>query len=149
MKKLMLVMLMAFAFITTQAQRGVHRPGEISVGVRSTNSLFSGHSGPGVGFGGQMRLRLLEYVNTEWFADHITSGIGSVGNRTDYHIGWSVLFYTPFAYTGRIPLEFSNTRRFRISFTIYRALRFFHDDTIHDAFRNGTAYRRAHCDQRR
>jgi len=105
MKKLMLVMLMAFAFITTQAQRGIHRPGEISVGVRSTNSLFSGHSGPGVGFGGQMRLRLLEYVNTEWFADYITSGIGSVGNRTDYHIGWSVLFYPPFAYTENRPLK--------------------------------------------
>jgi hypothetical protein len=32
-------------------------------------------------------------VNTDWFFDYITSDILNYAHRTDYHIGWSVLFY--------------------------------------------------------
>jgi len=53
----------------------------------------------GTGFGGQVRLRFFRLLNSEWFADYITSDIGNgLGNRTDYHIGWSVMFYPAFAY---------------------------------------------------
>ena len=69
--------------------------GQFSIGVRSTASTFSNENQKyfGWGTGGQLRLRLSEKVNTEWFADYIRSDIESVAQRTDFHIGWSVLFY--------------------------------------------------------
>jgi opacity protein-like surface antigen len=69
--------------------------GLISLGVRSTISAFndSKTNNFGKGIGGQFRMQLSERVNTDWFFDYLTSDIGSVANRTDYHIGWSVLFY--------------------------------------------------------
>jgi len=47
----------------------------------------------GSGVGGQFRLRFSDAVNTDWFFDYITSDILNYAHRTDYHIGWSVLFY--------------------------------------------------------
>jgi len=47
----------------------------------------------GTGVGGQFRLRFSDAVNTDWFFDYITSDILNYAYRTDYHIGWSVLFY--------------------------------------------------------
>ena len=47
----------------------------------------------GTGVGGQFRLRFSDAVNTDWFFDYITSDILNYAHRTDYHIGWSVLFY--------------------------------------------------------
>ncbi|MEY4602923.1 MAG: hypothetical protein RIT43_215, partial [Bacteroidota bacterium] len=69
--------------------------GIFSLGVRTTVSAFNdglnGNSGTGVG--GQFRLQFADKVNSDWFFDYITSDIGEYASRTDYHIGWSVLFY--------------------------------------------------------
>lgn len=69
--------------------------GDFQLGVRSTVSLFndSETNDFGKGIGGQFRLQLADRINTDWFFDYLTSDIGSQANRTDYHIGWSVLFY--------------------------------------------------------
>jgi hypothetical protein len=70
--------------------------GQFSLGIRSTMSLFSdAGSSIGTGAGGQVRIRLYNYLGTEWFGDYLTSSIGKIGTRTDYHIGWSVVFYSP------------------------------------------------------
>ena len=100
MKKIFLVLALAAAITSFGQSRFANRPGgQLSIGIRSTASLFSSESGVGNGFGGQFRLRLFHLLNTEWFADYITSDLGgSLGNRTDYHIGWSVMFYPSFAY---------------------------------------------------
>ena len=69
--------------------------GTFSLGVRTTVSAFNdGVSGNvGTGVGGQFRLQFADKVNSDWFFDYITSDIGDFAHRTDYHIGWSVLFY--------------------------------------------------------
>jgi hypothetical protein len=69
------------------------KAGEIQVGIRSTTSLFSHDADFGSGIGGQFRIGLFDRMNTEWFADYITSDIGGLGKRTDGHVGWSVMFY--------------------------------------------------------
>ncbi|TND08743.1 MAG: hypothetical protein FD123_1959 [Bacteroidetes bacterium] len=73
--------------------RGKAAGGTLMLGMRTTTSLFSEAGVPGMGIGGQFRLRFFDRVNSDWFADYITSDIGGLGKRTDYHIGWSVLFY--------------------------------------------------------
>lgn len=100
MKKFMLVVALMVAITTFGQSKFANKPGgQLSLGIRSTTSLFSDESGVGTGFGGQFRLRLFHLVNTEWFADYITSDLyNGLGNRTDYHIGWSVMFYPGFAY---------------------------------------------------
>ncbi|MCU0434254.1 MAG: hypothetical protein MUC87_12420 [Bacteroidia bacterium] len=67
--------------------------GVFSLGIRTTSSLFTQAGSPGMGVGGQFRLRMLRLVNTEWFADYINTDIDGIGHRTDAHIGWSVMFY--------------------------------------------------------
>jgi hypothetical protein len=69
--------------------------GMFSIGARSTTSLFNdgGTDNFGLGLGGQFRLQLAERINTDWFFDYLRSDIETIGNRTDHHIGWSVLFY--------------------------------------------------------
>jgi len=67
--------------------------GSFSLGIRSTQSLFGSSGYPGMGFGGQFRIRLGKKLNTEWFADHIKTDLGGVGHRETAHIGWSVMFY--------------------------------------------------------
>lgn len=100
MKKLCLVVALASAVtLFGQSKFGNKPGGQFSLGIRSTTSLFSSESGMGRGFGGQFRLRFFHLLNSEWFADYITSDIeNGMGNRTDYHIGWSVMFYPGFAY---------------------------------------------------
>lgn len=66
--------------------------GQLWLAMRTTASVF-GSNYPGFGYGGHFRLRLAKKLNTEWFADYITSDIGGKGNRQDGHIGWSVMFY--------------------------------------------------------
>ncbi|MCB0430051.1 MAG: hypothetical protein H6585_06370 [Flavobacteriales bacterium] len=70
------------------------KAGRLWIGTRTTVSLF-GDDGQNIGrgAGGQLRLRLAERVNTEWFADLISTNLDDIAYRTDYHIGWSVLFY--------------------------------------------------------
>ena len=67
--------------------------GKFFLGLRSTASLFTDAKSPGTGIGGQFRIRLAKRINTEWFADYLTTNIQSLGYRRDGHIGWSVLFY--------------------------------------------------------
>ncbi|MCX7745089.1 MAG: hypothetical protein N2167_11045 [Flavobacteriales bacterium] len=72
------------------------RPPRFSFGARSTMSLFS-HGEPetiGVGAGGQFRVQITDRINTEWFADVISTRLHhGLASRMDYHIGWSVMFY--------------------------------------------------------
>lgn len=69
--------------------------GLFSLGVRSTLSAFNHgeFANTGFGVGGQFRIQLANKVNTDWFFDYITGDIEDFAHRTDYHIGWSVLFY--------------------------------------------------------
>ena len=69
--------------------------GMFSLGVRTTLSTFNGHhdESNGLGVGGQFRIQFADRVNSDWFFDYINSEIGDFANRTDYHIGWSVLYY--------------------------------------------------------
>lgn len=71
--------------------------GTFSLGLRTTGSFFGDGGNPGYGFGGQFRIQLLRWLNTEWFGDYITTDIGGLGKREDFHIGWSVMFY-PFRF---------------------------------------------------
>lgn len=70
------------------------RSGSFELGLRNTYSFF-GHEeeSVGEGVGGQFRLGLFDKVNSEWFFDYIKTNISDVGKRTDYHIGWSVMYY--------------------------------------------------------
>lgn len=67
------------------------------LGMRSAISAFSDAGYIGLGTGGQFRIKLGNRLNTDWFADYITTDIGGLAKRTDYHIGWSVVYY-PFNY---------------------------------------------------
>lgn len=68
--------------------------GRFSLGMRSTLSMFNHEeSTKGSGVGGHFRLRILDRLNTEWFADYLTSGYADAASRRDYHIGWSVMYY--------------------------------------------------------
>src|ERR1700752_2388231 len=69
--------------------------GMFSLGVRSTASAFNdgAWNNAGVGCGGQFCVQATNRVNTAWFFDYITGGVGAYANRTDYHIGWSVMYY--------------------------------------------------------
>lgn len=96
--RFLLICLLSFGthfLIAQDIQIKNHSGGLLSVGVRSTLSAFndSKTNNFGKGIGGQFRIQLSERVNTDWFFDYLTSDIGTVANRTDYHIGWSVLFY--------------------------------------------------------
>ncbi|GAB5418719.1 MAG: hypothetical protein Crog4KO_04760 [Crocinitomicaceae bacterium] len=72
-----------------------NRGGIFSLGMRSTLSTFNGHHNEsnGFGVGGQFRVQFADKVNSDWFFDYIQSDIGDFATRTDYHIGWSVLYY--------------------------------------------------------
>ncbi len=67
--------------------------GDLSLGLRTTTSLFGHDEVPGLGTGGQFRLQLFDFLSTEWFADWITLDLRGAGTRNNAHIGWSVLFY--------------------------------------------------------
>lgn len=67
--------------------------GQFSLGMRNTMSMFGSSGYTGLGYGGQFRIRLGRKLNTEWYADWITTDIGGLGKREDAHIGWSVMFY--------------------------------------------------------
>jgi hypothetical protein len=82
--------------------------GIFSFGVRSTYSTFSNNdwSNVGMGAGGSFRLQFSPRINSEWYFDYINSDIDRRASRTDYHIGWSVMFY-PF------PRNYYNYQPFR------------------------------------
>jgi hypothetical protein len=98
MKKLTLLLLISLFQTTLFAQERSKfdtDPSVFSLGVRSTLSAFNDgdENKVGSGVGGQLRLRFSEKVNSDWFFDYLTSDIGNYAHRTDYHIGWSVLYY--------------------------------------------------------
>ena len=92
MKRFLFLLILLLPF-SAFSQGNRNSGGQFGLGVRSTVSLFSDHSSTGTGFGGQFRLRFFEFMNSEFFADYLTSDIEQLGSRTDYHIGWSVMFY--------------------------------------------------------
>jgi hypothetical protein len=67
--------------------------GTLSVGTRTTVSMFNDDNAIGKGLGGQARYQFSDRLNTEWYADFITSKNGIYTFRNDYHIGWSMMFY--------------------------------------------------------
>lgn len=67
--------------------------GLFSLGMRNTLSLFNSHESVSFGVGGNFRIQLSERVNTEWYLDFMNSKVENQLARTDYHIGWSVLYY--------------------------------------------------------
>lgn len=72
-----------------------NRGGILSIGFRTTGSAFNSHhdESMGLGSGAQFRIQFADKVNSDWFFDYIKSDIGDFAGRTDYHIGWSVLYY--------------------------------------------------------
>ncbi len=81
-------------FTNIQPLHAQTKPGRVSLGLRSTVSLFNhNEASPGTGVGGQFRIQLLKRLNTEWFADYLTSKVSVGTSRRDYHIGWSVMYY--------------------------------------------------------
>jgi hypothetical protein len=96
MKGILLIFTLSLGFcFFGQTDRKYTPAGMLSLGGRTTVSLFNDHKNEmtGTGVGGQFRLRFSDAVNTDWFFDYITSDILNYAHRTDYHIGWSVLFY--------------------------------------------------------
>lgn len=96
MKGILLIFTLSVGFcFFGQTDRKYTPAGMLSLGGRTTVSLFNDHKNEmtGTGVGGQFRLRFSDAVNTDWFFDYITSDILNYAHRTDYHIGWSVLFY--------------------------------------------------------
>lgn len=67
--------------------------GKIQVGVRTVVSAFSDSKYSGFGLGGQFRIKFGSRLNSEWFADYITTNIEDYADRVDYHIGWAVQYY--------------------------------------------------------
>jgi hypothetical protein len=91
MRRIILTLLLLVPMWTMAQNRNAG--GQFALGVRSTTSFFNHGGGLGTGFGGQFRLRFFNFMNSEWFADYFTSDLDGIGTRTDYHIGWSVMFY--------------------------------------------------------
>ena len=92
MKKIILFCLLIPTLSSAQ-QHSDTVSGCFQLGVRSAFSAFSDAGASGFGFGGQFRIRLLDRLNTDWFADYLTTDIKGLAKREDVHIGWSVLAY--------------------------------------------------------
>lgn len=91
MKQIVMLLLLVFSLSTLSQERD-SESGWISLGMRSTASLFDS-DGSGLGSGGQFRVQLSKKVNTDWFADYISINVKDKIRSDYYHIGWSVLFY--------------------------------------------------------
>jgi opacity protein-like surface antigen len=81
--------------IKTDTTRYESQAGMVSIGVRSILSCFTDGqvNALGYGAGAHVRVQLVERVNTEWFGDVITNNVLDKAHRTDFHIGWSVMYY--------------------------------------------------------
>lgn len=94
MKKIFLYcMLGPIVSIAQEKHKKDIESGYFQFGIRNTVSAFSDDGANGFGVGGQFRIRLTKQVNTDWFADYITTDISGVARREDKHIGWSVVAY--------------------------------------------------------
>jgi hypothetical protein len=91
----LVVLLLLAAGIILHAEDYPKQGGTFSLGIRNTFSTFSDGDPKafGSGIGGHFRLQVIDRVNTEWYADYITSNIYNQAHRDDYHIGWSVMYY--------------------------------------------------------
>mgnify|MGYP002622106360 CR=1 FL=1 len=76
-----------------QKHRLSQEGGKLELGLRSTLSAFGNHGFISTGVGGQFRLKFSHRLNSEWFADYITTNLDGLGKRTDAHIGWAVMGY--------------------------------------------------------
>ncbi len=83
--------------------KNLENGGLFSLGMRSTISAFGHEDKAGLGVGGQFRLQFHPKVNTEWFLDYIKTSMTQGAERTDVHIGWSVMYY-PLRETGHTKL---------------------------------------------
>ena len=88
-----LVTVFYFSTLFGFAQSNFSQKGNIELGLRTTSSVFDHDPYRGLGIGGQTRVQITDYLNTEWFADWITIDLAGAGTRTNAHVGWSVLFY--------------------------------------------------------
>lgn len=89
----LLLFLLPFICFGQESSSFIRIP-SLQFGVRSTISLFTSDDGNvGTGVGGQFRIRISKRVNTEWFADYISSDVFGLARRNTGHIGWSVMFY--------------------------------------------------------
>jgi len=94
MKLSIVVFLLLFFCSASFSQPGPQRfKPVVSVGTRNTMSIFNSDKAMGKGIGGQFRVQFASHLNSEWYFDYITSKTKTTG-RNDYHIGWSLLFYT-------------------------------------------------------
>lgn len=94
MKKfILLFLLLPFVGYSQQYEKIDNESGHFSLGMRNTISAFTDAGATGFGYGGQFRIRVLQRVNTDWYADYITTDIAGLARRSDAHIGWSVLAY--------------------------------------------------------
>ncbi len=75
------------------SQTSYVKKGNIELGLRTTTSLFGHDPVLGLGTGGQIRIQLTDFLNTEWYADWITLDLKGAGTRKNAHIGWSFLLY--------------------------------------------------------
>lgn len=91
MKNICSIVLLILA-LNLNAQDSV-KTGLLQLGTRTTVSAFGDEGFTGLGVGGQFRIGLGERLNTEWFADYITTDLDGLGQRIDNHIGWSVMYY--------------------------------------------------------
>lgn len=80
-------------FATAQEAGLSKDSGKLMLGMRSAMSAFSDDGANGIGVGGQFRLKFGSRLNSDWYLDYITTDIEGLARRTDYHIGWSVLYY--------------------------------------------------------
>ena len=92
--KLIITFISISLWLNSEAQESKFKDrGVLELGTRSTFSTFSSSGNIGTGFGGQFRLSLGKYINTEWFADYFSEDVDGLARRNDAHIGWSVMFY--------------------------------------------------------
>ncbi len=92
--RVLIIALSLYCFIAKAGNKDTARgSGDFSLGMRTVISTFTDAGSTGMGSGGEFRIRLAKHINTEWFADYITTDIQGLGYRRDGHIGWSVLFY--------------------------------------------------------
>jgi opacity protein-like surface antigen len=100
-RSVLLFMLMPLMSSSQEREKLDKESGYFQLGVRNTISAFSDDGATGFGYGGQYRIRVLSRLNTEWYADYITTDISGLARREDLHIGWSVMAY---------PLNFETTK---------------------------------------
>lgn len=78
-----------------QAQENRLQAGRFGLGMRNAINLWGGNKMFGIGAGGQFKLSFSPRVNTDFFADIVSSKGQRNSFRNDYHIGWGVQFALP------------------------------------------------------